>query len=263
MTVGRSRRVLVTGAAGLIGSVLRSRLANDFDLLGLDAAQGTGVTIVADLAKGGRRARRAFAGQDAVIDLAADSRVGAPWDRVLRNNLAATINVFEAARDAGVKRVVFASPNHAVGLYEREEPYARIVRGDYEGLDHAAIPLLTSEHPVRPDSPYGVGKAFGEALGRYYSEEFGLSVICLRIGTCNRVDRPEDAREFATLLSHADLVRLVECCLQAPASVRYAVYFGVSDNTWRFWDLEPARDQIGYEPRDDAERWRMSAPAQG
>ena len=140
--------------------------------------------------------------------------------------------------------MIFASSIHAVSGY-------------------AADVQVKTTDPVNPGDLYGVSKCFGEALGRYYSEEFGLSVICLRIGTCNRVDRPEDAREFATLLSHADLVRLVECCLQAPASVRYAVYFGVSDNTWRFWDLAPARDQIGYEPRDDAERWRMSAPAQG
>jgi nucleoside-diphosphate-sugar epimerase len=262
MASDHPHRVLITGAAGLVGRVLRGGLSSEFALSGLDVARGEGVDSVADLAKGGRRVRRAFRDRDAVIDLAADPRVSTPWDRVLRNNLAATVNVFEAAREAGVERVIFASSNHVTGLYEREEPYARIVSGDYKGLDPARIPMLRASDPVKPDGPYGVGKAFGEAVGRYYAEAHDLSVICLRIGSCNRSDRPENDREFATLLTHADLVRLVECSLRAPRHVRYAVYFGVSNNTWRFWDLAPAREQIGYEPRDDAEAWRPSAPAQ-
>jgi nucleoside-diphosphate-sugar epimerase len=254
-------RVLITGTAGLIGSVLRTGLSSDFELSGLDAARGEGVDFVANLAKGGWRVRRAFRDQDVVIDLAADPRVAAPWDRVLRNNLAATVNVFEAARQAGVARVIFASSNHVMGLYEREEPYVRIVRGDYDGLDPAGTPMLTANDPVKPDSPYGVGKAFGEAVGRLFAEAHGLSVICLRIGTCNRLNRPESDREFATLLTHADLLRLVDCCLRAPMDVGYAVYYGVSNNTWRFWDLARARAEIGFEPLDDAEAWRESAPA--
>ena len=96
----------------------------------------------------------------------------------------------------------------------------------------------------------------GEAAGRWYAEEHGLSVICLRLGTVSRDDRPGWSRHFATLLSHADLVRLTRCCIEAPQDVRYAIYFGVSANTWRFWDTDEPRDEIGYEPLDDAERWR-------
>ena len=110
--------------------------------------------------------------------------------------------------------------------------------------------------PIRPDGPYGIGKAFGEAAGRYYSDVHGLSVICLRIGTLNRESRPTSVRHFATLLTHRDLVQLVRRCIDAPDDLRFAIFYGVSDNKWRFWDISNARDLIGYAPQDDAERWR-------
>jgi nucleoside-diphosphate-sugar epimerase len=252
-------RVLITGAAGLIGGVLRDGLGAQFELAAVDEKRIPGVeSTVADMAKGGRKVRRVFRGADVVVDLAAAPSVSTPWDHIYRNNIRATINAFEAAREAGVRRVVFASSNHVTGLYEQSEPYASIVRGDYEGLDPAEIPLLTTSDPIRPDSPYGIGKAFGEATARYYSETYGVSAFCLRIGTCNRSNQPENAREFATLITYADLVRLVECCIRAPDDVPFGIFYGVSDNTWRFWDIADAREQIGYEPQDDAERWRES-----
>jgi len=250
-------RVLITGAGGLVGGVLREGLASEFDIAGLDVSRVSGITsTVADMARGGRKVRRAFGAADAVVDLAAAPSVLTPWDDIYRNNMRATLNALESARAEGVSRVVFASSNHVTGLYEQDDPYARIVRGDYEGLEPGGFPMLTPEDAIRPDSAYGVGKAFGEAAGRYFSEAHGLSVICLRIGTCKRPNRPENQRELATLITHRDLVRLVECCLRAPAEVRFAVYYGVSNNTWRFWDIANARDEVGYEPEDDAESWR-------
>jgi uronate dehydrogenase len=109
---------------------------------------------------------------------------------------------------------------------------------------------------VRPDTPYGVGKALGEAAARYYAEEHGLSVLCLRIGTLNRADRPSAARHFATLLTHADMASLVRCCIEAPPDLAFGVFYGVSANRWRIWDINDARHAIGYEPKDDAEEWR-------
>jgi uronate dehydrogenase len=165
------------------------------------------------------------------------------------------VNAFEAAREAGVRRVIFASSNHVVGMYENDEPYASIVAGDYEGLEPARLPLIGADAPIRPDGPYGAGKAFGEAAGRYYADMHGLSVICLRIGTVNASDRPEDPREFATLLTHRDLVHLIRRCLDVP-ELPFGVFYGVSANTWRFWDIDGARRALGYEPQDDAEQWR-------
>lgn len=247
--------MLITGAGGLIGQILRAGLADGRLVRGLDVARHPGVDHVANMTKL-RRARRAFRDLDAVVDLAADPSLSASWRAVRRNNVPATLNALEAARLAGVRRVVFASSNHVVGGYERDEPYASVVAGRYDGLDPGRLPRLRSDAAIRPDTPYAVGKALGEAAARFYAEVHELSVICLRIGTVNRESRPTTPRHFATLLTHRDLVHLVDCCLAAPPEVGFAVVYGVSANTWRIWDIEEARALLGYSPRDDAERFR-------
>lgn len=249
------RRVLITGAAGLIGGILREGLGNEYELSGLDARRRRFRGRAANM-KHLRSVLGHFANQGAVIDLAADADATTGWGAVYGNNLLATYNAFEASRRGRVRRVIFASSNHVTGLYERDPPYDAIVAGRYEDIDQATIPLLTTDAPIRPDGLYAVGKAFGEALGRLYAEEYGLSVICLRIGTVNSADRPRSPRHFATLLTHADLVRLVRCAIQAPDDVGYGIFYGVSNNTWRFWSLTDARELLGYEPEDDAELWR-------
>jgi uronate dehydrogenase len=125
------------------------------------------------------------------------------------------------------------------------------------------VPKITTAMVVRPDSPYGVGKALGEAAARYYAEEHGVSVFCLRIGTLNRAGRPSTARHFATLITHADMARLVRCCIEAPLDLNFGVFYGVSANRWRIWDIDDARRLVGYEPEDDAEAWRgeLGSPA--
>ena len=249
-------KIAITGAAGLIGRVLVAGLGERHSVSGLDRdGSRRGAVRRVDLARS-KRLDTLFEGIDTVVDLAALPSPRTTWKDVWENNLPATMNAFEAARLAGVRRVVFASSNHVTGGYEREPPYAAIVAGEYEGLDPQEIPLITSSWPLRPDGPYAIGKALGEAAARYYSDEHGLSAICLRIGTVNAEDRPRAPRHFATLLSHADLLRLVEAAVTAPAEVGYGVYYGVSRNTWRFWDVDDARAEIGYEPQDDTERYR-------
>jgi uronate dehydrogenase len=246
--------VLITGAGGLIGQILRRGLAGEYEFRGIDSRRSPGIRR-ADMTKPKSIARE-FEGVDTVVDLAGISQLTTPWREVWKNNIAATVNAFEAARRAGVRRVVFASSNHVTGLYERDQPYARIVAGELDSLDRNEIPLIRTTDPIRPDSPYALGKAFGEAAGRYYADEFGLSVFCLRIGTVNAEDRPTGSRHFATLLTHADLIRLVRRALEAPPELRFGVYYGVSANTWRFWDVANARE-IGWIPEDDAERYRQ------
>lgn len=248
------RSVLITGSAGLVGGVLAERLSDRYAIQGIDKRRGAGLRRV-DMTKA-RQLRSLFEGMDAVVDLAAVPSVSTPWQEVWTNNIPATINTLEAARDANVPRVVFASSNHVTGGYELEPPYAAIVAGNYEGLVPREFPLIGPDSQLRPDGAYAVGKVLGEAAGRHFSDAFDLSVLCLRIGTVNKADRPLDARQFATLLSHADLTRLVDAALTAPESVKYGVYYGVSDNTWRFWDIANAQSDLGYEPRDDAERFR-------
>lgn len=251
---GRTR-LLVTGAAGLIGRVVGPALDREYQVRGLDALPGARVDWVRDMRRLDSIAP-AFEGIDVVLDLAAASSATSTWETVRRNNLPATINAFEAARRAGARRVVFASSNHAVGMYEREQPWADVVAGAYDGLDPERFPRISTDARVRPDGPYGVGKVFGEAVGRYYADACGLSVICLRIGTVNPEDRPTDVRHFATLLTHRDLISLVRCSIAAPDDLRFAIVYGVSRNRWRLWDVDAARDLIGFEPTDDAEAFR-------
>jgi uronate dehydrogenase len=250
-----SRRVLITGACGLVGRVLRKALAEDYEVAGVDARRRPwGGLSRADMTRL-RHAERAVDGADVVIDLAS-AHWQQPWDVVHDNNIPAAWNTLEAARRRGVRRIIYASSNHVTGLYERDEPYARILAGDYGDLDPATVPRITTAMAIRPDSPYGVGKAFGEAAARYYAEEHGLSVLCLRIGTLNWASRPSTARHFATLITHTDMAHLVRCCIEAPPDLSFGLFYGVSANRWRIWDLDDARRLIGYQPQDDAEEWR-------
>ena len=168
-------------------------------------------------------------GVEAVVHLGAVSDE-APFDVLAGPNLHGTFHVFEAARRAGVRRVVYASSNRVTGF----TPVGERLRGD---------------EPPRPDGLYGATKAFGEALGRMYAEKFGLEVVCLRIGIFAR--HPTTARHRHAWLSPGDAVRLLRAALTAPG-VSFTTVYGTSANTQGWWNLGPAR-ALGYEPRDDAE----------
>lgn len=253
-------RVVVTGAAGLIGSVVAADLSADHDVVALDRRWRAGNVRRVDTRKR-RRAERAFAGADAVVDLASTPSVGAPWRVVLGNNLSAATTCFEIAAELGIRRVVYASSNHVTGGYEQDEPYASVLAGRYDGLDPADLRPISSADPIRPDSPYAVGKAAAELAGRLVAETHGVSVICLRLGHVMRANSPRTPRDYSTFLSHRDLVHLVRCALTAPDDVRFAVVYGVSANTWRIWDLDEPRRLLHYEPVDDAESMRPVAQA--
>jgi nucleoside-diphosphate-sugar epimerase len=250
------KKILITGASGLIGGVLGRALSDGHEVSGVDTRLSADFPVhignMSDLAS----VQAAFEGIDVVIDLASNPSQNIPWDIAYGNNIACTMNAFQAAEKAGVKRVIFASSNHATGNYENDKPYSDIVAGMYDGLDASKIPLVITAMPIRPDGPYGVAKAFGEATARYYSDLFGMSTMCLRIGTLNRESRPTNVRHFATLLTHNDLAQLVRKCVEAPDSVRFGIYYGVSNNKWRFWDIANSRKDIGYEPQDNAEAFR-------
>jgi len=251
------RKILITGAAGLLGTVLMGGLDGRYRVAGVDRALRRPPNVRRRNLARSRSLAAIFEGADAVVDLAGLADDKAAWRDVWKNNLAASMNSLEAARRAGVHRYVFASSNHVTGMYEREPPYSAIVAGDYAGLDLGSIPLISERTPLRPDGAYALGKVLGEAAARWYADEFGLSAICLRIGTVNEANRPLKPRDFATLLTHADLLRLAECALEARADLDFRVYYGVSRNKWRFWEIEDAADEIGYHPQDDAERFRV------
>ena len=255
-------KILITGISGLIGSVLRTRIGKTgrYAISGIDAKPLEDEPLVnftlADCYDYDAIAP-AFQYQDAVVHLAANAPVQTPWEDVLRNNIASTHNVYEAARKHGVKRIVFASSNHAVGNFELDEPYNSIGLGDYSLINNDPTNITQIDHnaPIRPDSDYGVSKAFGEATGRYYNEHFGLEVVCLRIGSVVPENRPTNIRAYATWLSHRDLAHLVDRCLTV--DLNFEIFYGVSNNRWRFWDIEHARKKIGYDPQDRAEQYAL------
>jgi uronate dehydrogenase len=237
------RDVVLTGAAGRIGGFLRT-------VDGGLAARGWRLRLVdADAPEPGTREDETFtradltdedaierlapamAGADGVVHLA-----GIPsedtWTRIRRANVDGTYRVLEAARRAGVRRVVLASSNHAVGYYptDREAP---------------------TDRTPRPDSFYGVSKAAGEALGSLYADKYGLEVVSLRIGLC--ADRPGTTFDLGIWLSPGDAVRLADAALRGPVDGPVVAY-GISANTRAWWDLGTAR-ALGYEPADDAEAY--------
>ncbi|HVM00553.1 MAG TPA: NAD(P)-dependent oxidoreductase [Egibacteraceae bacterium] len=227
-------RVLLTGAAGGIGTVLRAGLRGRYpelrllDTEAMDAAGEGEEVVVADL-RDYANVEAAMEGVDAVVHLAAIPGEAA-FAEICAHNLVATYHVFEAARRQGATRVVYASSNHAIGFTPVTE-------------------RIGPDAPLRPDTYYGVSKAFGEALGRLYVDKFGMDVACLRIGSFG--ERPGSRRELFTWLSPRDAVELVGCCLDAPY-LGFAIVYGISANTRTWWD-NPEAERIGYRPVDDAE----------
>ena len=224
--------VLITGAAGRIGTYLRRGLPPlgwRLRLLDIQPCADE-PTIVADI-RDSESLERALRGVDAVVHLAGIA-TEAPFDQIVEVNIEGTWRVFDAARRARVDRVVYAGSNHAVGFAPRAE-------------------LLPVDLAVRPDTNYGVSKAFGEALARFYFDRHRIRVACLRIGSCR--DRPENRRMLSTWLSPGDTVRLFDACLRAP-HLDFAVVYGVSANTRGWWDLKPGY-ALGFVPVDDAEHF--------
>ena len=229
--------VLITGAAGQIGTMLRPRLARPGRALRLlDTAPltpGPGEEAISASVTNLDAMTAACRDADAVVHLAGIPGE-APWSEIRAVNIDGTYAVFEAARRAGVGRVVYASSNHAVGF-----------------TPSSAFPVPDYAFPA-PDTYYGVSKVAGEALAALYHHRHGLDAICIRILTCT--ERPETVRSLSTWLSPDDAGRLFEACLAAPRP-GFRVVFGVSANTRGGWvSLDEAR-ALGYEPRDDAEAY--------
>lgn len=240
------RRVVILGAGGRLGSVLRNGFAGEYELLcaGRDtrvaqAGETWASVEITELAQ----VEAALAGADAVVHLAGISSEGSA-DDIQRVNIGGTVNVLEAARRAGVRRVVLASSNHVVGGYEVHAPQLPPTR------------MVGEDDPAWPDSFYGAGKAHDEAVGRWYAErdDQGPSVVCLRIGTCGFDDDPAamaNSRIRSTWLSERDWTSFVRAAIEA--DMRFGIYFAVSDNDRRFWSLERAEADLGIRPADHAQ----------
>lgn len=231
------RTVLLTGAAGGLGTLMRGLLpAYGYDLRLLDVrpVDGEPDARKADLAD--RDALRdAVRGTDAVLHLAGIS-LESTFDKILKANIEGTYHLYEAAREEGVQRIVFASSNHAVGFTPRPQ-------GD--------DPLIPVDTPRRPDTFYGLSKSFGEDLAQFYWDKHGIETVSVRIGSC--FPEPTSVRMLSVWMSPEDGARLFHAALTAE-DVRHTVVYGSSANTRLWWDLSSAR-ALGYDPRDDSEQY--------
>ena len=249
------KKVLVTGMSGLIGGLLRTRLEEmgGYELTALNRRPVEGIeTHQADISDL-EAIRPAFDGVDLVVHLAA-FLLDASWEGLRDVNVIGTYNVYEAARQAGVKRVIFASSGATITGWERVPPYEAIAAGRYDEAPDSWR-MITHES-VRPVALYGATKVWGEALGRHFSDTYGISIICVRIGAVPQENRPRGDRDYAVFLSHGDVVEALVKSMEAPEDVRYDIIFAVSKNKWGYRDLEHAREVVGYEPQDSAEDFR-------
>ena len=264
-----AQNVMITGVYGLVAGAIYKRLLqrpDQYDVYGLArrrhdserVAKGSGVDVpeerftLSDL-QDLEVLIQAFEGMDVVVHMAADPSGRSGWDSIRHSNITGAYNVFEACRLAGVKRIVFASTIQTVMGYRRDEPYGAIGRGDFDAVPDP-IPMVTARMPARPLNIYASSKAWGEGLGRVYADVHGLSVLCIRIGWVRPEDRP-DEKSPDIWCSQRDIVAINECCINALADVRYDVFFGMSNNRYRWVDVENARERVGYTPQDRAEDW--------
>ena len=228
------KTVLITGAAGDVGSYLRRELAGKYKLRLSDRrALKPGKEekfIRADISKM-PDALRITKGVDAIVHLGGYSVEG-PWESILQANIIGCYNVFEAARRNGVKRIVFPTSNHAVGFYRRDET-----------IDHRVYP--------RPDSRYGVSKVFGEALGSLYADKYGMEMFMVRIGNVHPF--PLDKRRLSIWASPRDIAQLVAIGIDHP-DIKFEIVYGVSGNQRSWYDNSNAV-RLGYRPQDDAEAY--------
>jgi uronate dehydrogenase len=226
------KTILITGAAGDVGTHLRRELAGKYRIRASDLRPmvkvGAESYVHADISKM-VDALRIAKGVDAVVHLGGYSVEG-PWEGILSANIIGCYNVFEAARRNGVKRILFPTSNHAVGFYPRERR-----------IDHHVYP--------RPDSRYGVSKVFGEALGSLYADKYGMQVYCMRIGNVN--PRPIDKRRLSLWFSPRDLAQLVSIGIDHP-DIRFEIVYGISANKRAWYDNSNAW-RLGYRPQDDSE----------
>jgi uronate dehydrogenase len=235
-------RLLLTGAAGGLGQVLRPRLRRlarvlrASDIAAMDGAAAGEELVIAPL-QDAAAVDRLVAGCEAIVHLGGISTEG-PFAPILAANIVGVWNLYEAARRHGVRRIVFASSNHVTGFYRQDE-------------------VISPAAPVRPDGHYGLSKAFGENVARFYFDRYRIESVCLRIGSS--FPEPNDRRMLATWLSYDDLERLVVASLTAPV-VGCSVVYGVSDNTATWWD-NTAAAHLGFRAQDSSERFRPALEA--
>ena len=269
MTDSKVLKVHITGVYGLIGNLVYSHLyaqPDRYDVYGSGRRTMSSVRadaesvlrlpddhfMIADLADADAVAS-AIEGMDAVLHIGAVPNPDASFQQVLDSNIRGTHHVLEACRLAGVKRMVYASSIMATwGYYVHEEPYRSIREGRLDAVPDP-IPVVTHRHPVRPTEPYSASKVWAEAYCRTYVDSYGMSIVCLRIGGVNKENAARTPASQAVWCSHRDVVNITERALIATEKPFYDICYAVSDNRYRWVDMEHTREVLGYVPQDRAE----------
>ena len=253
------KKVLITGASGLVGGLTVEALSDQYDFSALNRRPVSGIPCIqADISEL-ESIRPAFKNVDKVLHLAAytdDIHCACGtracddcWAKTMAITVTGTVNVFRAAQEAGVTRVVFMSTGGAMNGYERDEnsPYELISAGRFDEVPKE-WPMVTSDWAARPTSPYHVGKLFGESCARYFADNYDMSVIVIRLGNVSASDRPVTRRQFSGYLSHVDTTQMIDKCLSAPDDMRYRIFDAISENRWRWRDTTPAKEELGWTP---------------
>lgn len=228
-------RILITGAAGRIGNCLLEGLRHSgkYTIVGADLEADEQQDIVQLDVTDAKRLEELTDGVDTILHIAWAEDENDFLGKVLPINVTGAYYLYEAARKNGVKRVIFASSNHATGFYRVGEE-------------------VDPSDPYRPDSFYGLSKCYIELLGRLYSDTHGISSINMRIGNFPGDDRPHSERSAHIWISKRDMVQLAECCIEADPAIDFLCLYGTSANTDNYYDIGYLKDLIGYEPQDNA-----------
>lgn len=260
------KKVLVTGATGQIGYMTFDRLRQQpeiFDTYALDCKAGPSPRVprswtldipqdklrVADLADFDE-VRQAVQGMDTVVHLAADPEARV-WESALNNNIIATYNVFEACRLGGIKRIVAASSIMVSQGHREKKPYRAMMERRHDDIP-ADITMITPDIRAEPRSIYAATKVWTESLASVYSNTYDMSCICIRVGQVER-DRPRPPHGADIYCSQRDIVQIFERCILADKNLRFDIFYGMSNNDYRWVDIEHARRQVGFVPQDRAE----------
>lgn len=257
------RKVLITGASGLIGGLAIKHLGHKYEFSGLSRRPVAGIPHLAGDIVDAEGIKPAFAGIHTVLHLAAangDDQWLA-WAPTMAITVQGTLNIYEAAREAGVKRIVFFSSGCCQLAYEWDpgSVYGKLANGPDDEIP-ASWPMVELDWPVRPDSPYAVGKLFGENLGRYYADKYGISTIAIRLGAVLKEDRPLIRRHYPGFLSQADCVQIIDKSLSAPESLKFEIVNAISENKYRWRSTEHTKDVLGWHPTGSADKFPLPAP---
>ncbi|MBD8573735.1 NAD(P)-dependent oxidoreductase [Pseudomonas syringae] len=244
MTTTPFNRLLLTGAAGGLGKVLRERLKSSAAILRLsdispmEPAAGPHEEVVqCDLADKAA-VHDLVAGVNAIVHFGGVSTEHS-FEDILGPNISGVFHIYEAARKHGVKRVIFASSNHVIGFYKQDE-------------------RIDAQSARRPDSYYGLSKCYGEDMASFYFDRYGIETVSIRIGSS--FPEPQNRRMLSTWLSYDDLTQLIERGLFTP-DVGHTVVYGASANRDVWWDNRHAA-HLGYQPKDCSEVFRPAVEAQ-